>query len=59
LITAAIVAHELGHLLHAPIVDERVVDGDFGKKVFPASEIAAWRWVLDRTPIWTVPCTSS
>jgi len=53
LITAIIVAHELGHLLHPTIEHERIVDGEFGKKVSFGSELAAWRWVLERIPVWT------
>jgi hypothetical protein len=53
LITAMIRAHEDGHELHPKIENERIVDGEFGNKISVPSELEAWRWVLDRTPVWT------
>jgi hypothetical protein len=35
------------------VEDERIVDGEFGRKISVPSELAAWRWVLDRAPVWT------
>jgi hypothetical protein len=49
-----IAAHEVGHVLHPPVADERAIPGEFGiGKISVPCEIAAWRWVLDHIPVWT------
>ena len=45
--------HETGHCLHAPLADDRFVPGEFGKRLSVPRELAAWRWTLDRIPVWT------
>ncbi len=53
LIMGEIAYHETGHCLHAPLADDRFVPGEFGKRVSVPRELAAWRWTLDRIPVWT------
>jgi hypothetical protein len=54
--TAAVAAHELGHVLgdmdpHAPWKL-----GEFGiGRICPSDEVNAWRWVLKNTPVWLPP----
>jgi len=51
--TCLIAAHETGHVLHPPLVDERSVKTEIGTTVCVAAELEAWRWVLANTPTWS------
>jgi hypothetical protein len=51
--TAAVAAHELGHVLGDMDANARSKAGEFGLgRICPSDEIDAWKWVLANIPVW-------
>jgi hypothetical protein len=51
--TAAVAAHEIGHILGDVDPNAPSKRGEFGLgTICPSDEIHAWQWVLAHTPVW-------
>jgi len=52
-VQCAIEGHEVAHILHPDLAEEREITGDFGTKISVPSELASWRGLLDNCPSWS------